>query len=700
MENLSFQYPSWYLLICLFLGLVYAMVLYFRNDAFKDKSYILNWVLGLLRFLTVSLLGILLMSPFLKSTVREIKKPVIVIAQDQSESIVSDMSEEERNQYQSAFQQFENTLGEEYEVKKYAFGNEVREGIDFQFTDKVSNISEFLKYIYDLYSNQNLGAVIMASDGIYNEGSNPIYTSAKLSAPIFSIALGDTIAKKDVILKRVFHNKIAYLGDKFSIQIDISAKNCTGSNTFLNISKVEGGTLKSLEKLPINIDRNDFFNTKEVILDADRSGVQRYRISINTVQGEVTTINNTKDIFVDVLDARQKILILANAPHPDVTAIKQSISKNKNYEVTTAYINSLAVDIKAFDFVVLHQLPSGDFNASAVLTTLNERKIPRLFIVGTQSNFNLVTQAQSLVNISADQRNTNDVQAAFAKDFSLFTIDEDLRKELPNFAPLTAPFGDFKENPNATVLLYQRIGKIDTKYPLLVLGEQNNTKVGILCAEGIWKWRLFDFLQHENHDLFEEFLGKTFQYLTLKEDKRKFQISLNKNIFNENEEIFFDAELYNESYELINEPDVALTITNEEGKDFNFTFDRNNSNSYSLNASSFAVGNYTFQGKVNSGGQQLSYDGQFSVQPVQLELYETTANHSLLRMLSEKYGGKLLYPDQMASLPQLINDKGTVLPVIYETSKTRSVINLRWIFFLLLGLLTMEWFVRRYFGSY
>ena len=700
MENLSFQYPSWYILLCLVLGLVYALVLYFKNSAFKEKGKVLNWVLGTLRFLGVSLLAILLLSPLLKSLVQEIKKPVIVVAQDQSESILSDMTEEQRTQYQKTFQDFETALGDQYDVKKYAFGNEVREGIDFEFTDKVSNISEFLKYVYDLYSNQNLGAVIMATDGIYNEGSNPIYTGAKLSAPIYTVALGDTTPKKDVILKRVFYNKIAYLGDKFSIQIDASAQNCTGTNTFLNVSKVEGGTVNNLKRLPININKNDYFTTKEVILDADRAGVQRYRISINTVEGEITTVNNTKDIFVDILDARQKILILADAPHPDLTALKQSISKNKNYETETEYINSPSLDVKKYDFVILHQLPSRKNNAVSVVKTLEDRKIPHLYIVGTQSNFQLLSLNQSLVSISADPRNTNDVQASFAPDFSLFTIDETLKKELPNFAPLLTPFGDFKAGPNSTVLLYQRIGKIDTKYPLLVLGEENNVKKGVLCAEGIWKWRLYDFLQHENHDLFEELMNKTFQYLTLKEDKRKFRISLNKNIFNENEEIYFDAELYNESYELINEPDVTLKITNESGKDFPFTFNRNNSRSYSLNASYFPVGNYTFRGSVMSNGQALAYDGQFSVQPVQLELYETTANHGLLRMLSEKYGGQLLYPDQLATMPQMIKDKGTVLPTIYETSKTRSVINLRWIFFLLLGLLTLEWFCRRYFGSY
>ena len=74
------------------------------------------------------------------------------------------------------------------------------------------------------------------------------------------------------------------------------------------------------------------------------------------------------------------------------------------------------------------------------------------------------------------------------------------------------------------------------------------------------------------------------------------------------------------------------------------------------------------------------------------KIYETTADHNLLKLLSEKYGGQLVYPNQLSSVAGLIKDKGTIKPVIYETSKTRSVINLKWIFFLLLGLLTLEWF--------
>lgn len=698
MEDLTFQYPTWYILFCAILGLSVATLLYFRDKTFKESSDSLKWILGVIRFLSVTLISMLLLSPLLKSLISETKKPVIVLAQDQSESVIANMDESQAQTYQQSFKDLSQKLSENYEVKEYAFGETVREGIDFQFNDKVSNISDFLKNVYDLYSNQNLGAVVLATDGIYNQGSNPIYAGTKLTAPIYSIALGDTTAKKDLILKRVFHNKIAYLGDKFSVQIDIAAKNCTGNNTNLTISKIVDGKSSSIKQIPISINKNDFFNTQEIILDANSSGVQRYRISVNPVAGEVTTANNSKDIFIDVLDARQKILIVANAPHPDLAAIKQTIAKNKNYEVTTSYISNLKANVASYDFVIMHQLPSKTNDASSVLSIMNNKSIPRMFIVGSQSDLSKFNQAQPILDISGDGRNTDDVQGTISPVFGLFTISDDVKNELPNFNPLLAPFGDFKDNANTHVLLYQRIGKIETKKPLLLFGEQNNIKTGVLAAEGIWKWRLFDFLQHENHDIFEEILGKSIQYLTLKEDKRKFRISLDKNIFSENEGINFDAELYNQSYELINDPDATITVTNSEGKDFNFTFSKSGK-SYILRDKVFPVGNYKFRGTVNSAGEQLVYNGKFSVQPIQLESFETTADHGVLKLLSEKYGGSLVYPTNLASIGQTLTEN-PIKPVIYTTTKTRSVINLKWIFFTLLGLLILEWFIRRYFGAY
>ncbi|MEO1261071.1 MAG: hypothetical protein AAFZ15_19880 [Bacteroidota bacterium] len=698
MENLSFQYPAWYVLLCVALGLVYALSLYYKDRTFVEQYPNLHKILGVIRFLSVTLLAFLLLKPLLKSLFTETKKPVVVLAQDQSESVGAVLGEEAIAAYQTNWNDLKSKLDEKFELKEYAFGSEVREGIDFGMNDKVSNISSAIANIGDVYGNQNLGAVILATDGIYNEGSNPLYAGSNLNVPIYTMALGDTTRRKDLLIKRVFHNKIAYLGDKFSVQVDIAARNAGGSSTTMTVSKVVGNETRKLQEVPINIPQNDFFTTEEIILDANESGVQRYRISLRTIDGEASRGNNVKEFFVDVLDARQKLLLLANSPHPDISALKQVLEGNKNYQVTVNYIQKMTVKLEDFDFVVLHNLPSDQSDLSSVLNVLNSRKIPRMFIVGTQTNLSRFNQVQPLLTIQGNVSNPNPVQGILNSDFNLFTIDDYLRNNLPTFNPLIAPFGEFTARGDAQVLLYQRIGKVDTKYPLLLFGEQNESKVAILAAQGLWRWRLFDYLQHQNHDIFEELIGKNFQYATLKTDKRRFRVSTAKNIFDENEPILLDAELYNQTYQLVNGPDVSLVITNADGRDFQYTFNRT-TNAYTLSAGIMPVGSYRYRANVNLNGQNLEYNGQFSVQPIQLELYETTADHSMLRNLSAEYGGALFYQNQFNELGDAILAKD-IKPVIYSSTRTRSIINVKWIFFLLMGLLSLEWFLRRYYGGY
>ncbi|GAB4494889.1 MAG: hypothetical protein OHK0019_22480 [Saprospiraceae bacterium] len=699
MLDLSFQYPAWFLIFCALLGLGYALLLYYRDTTFREQAPQLHKWLGVMRWLTVTILSALLLSPLLKSLLTETKNPVVVLAQDQSESIAADLQGEALEQYKQSWQSLRNALSENYEVHELAFGDQVREGVNFEFTDKVTNLSELLRGIYDLYGGQNLGAVVLASDGIYNEGSNPAYSDAQLSAPIYTVALGDTTPKKDLLVKRVFHNKIAYLGDKFSLQVDVAATNCAGQQTVLNIGKVEGEQVKTLQTIPISVAGNDFFTTKEVTIEADQPGVAQYRISVATLPGEASTANNRKDIFIDVLDARQKILLLANSPHPDLSAIRQTLEINKNYQVSIAYISEPGLDVAKYDFVVLHNLPSASNDISGLLNSMNDKRIPRLFVAGMQTSYTTLGKAQGLVSIQSDGRQSDDVQGKIASDFSSFTLDNRVLEELPKFNPVTSAFGTFEATPQAQVLLWKKVGRIDTKQPLLAFGETNGVKTGIFLGEGLWRWRLFDYLQHQNHEIFDELVGKSVQYLSQKEDKRKFRVNLDKSIFNENEPVTFGAELYNDNYELVNDPDVAMSIRNGDGKEFTYTFNKLGK-AYSLNAGILPVGNYTFKATTNFNGQNLTYEGKFSVRPIELELFETTANHSVLRQLSSKYGGETVFPAQLASIAEKIKANQTVKPVMYQTTKTNPLINLKWIFALLALLLAAEWFLRRYFGAY
>ncbi|MFN4080793.1 MAG: hypothetical protein ACK4NS_07815 [Saprospiraceae bacterium] len=698
-SQLSFQYPAWFLILCALLGAGYAALLYFRDETFLARPRIQRGLLALLRGLAVALISALLLSPLLKRTITQTQKPVVVLAQDQSESVAMVLQDDALARYKNDWAALREQLSTDFEVREIAFGSEPREGADFAFSDKTSNLSAALAYIYDLYGSRNLGAVVMATDGIYNEGANPAYAETPISAGVFTVALGDTTPRKDLIIKRVFHNKIAYLGDKFTIQADVSAINCAGAQAVLTVSKVEGGNARTLQTFPISVDKNDFFVTREITLEADKPGVAQYAVSLSRLSGEATYVNNARDIFVEVLDARQKVLLLAHSPHPDLSAIKQTLENNRNYQATVAYAYDPGLDPGKFDFVVLHNLPSAQHNIVGVLNTLNARRIPRLFIAGMQTDFTALNSAQPLLNIQSDGRQSDDVQGKPSAGFTGFTMSPRLIEELPRFNPVVSPFGRLNARPQAQIVLVKRIGKIDTDQPLLLVGETNGVKTGVFVGEGLWKWRLFDYMQHQNHDLFGEIFGKTVQYLAVKDDKRKFRVSLDRSIFNENEPVTFTAELYNDSYELVNDPDVSMSIRNAEGKEFAYTFNKTGS-AYSLNAGVLPVGNYSYRASMTYGGQPQAFEGRFTVRAIELELFDRTANHALLRQLSAKYGGELIYPDALLSLVEKIKSAKSAKPVIYETKQTTPLLNLKWIFALLALMLGLEWFLRRYWGAY
>ena len=693
---LTFDYPIWYILFCAMAGVGYASLQYFRERSFEEISVWWRRLMYFLRFAATSILAFLLLSPLLRRNETDTKKPVVVVASDNSESMRVGMKSADTAAFAKNMRELARQLGEAYEVHTYAVGDQLNDGLRFGFTDKITNLSKVFEEVYDAYSNQNLGAVILATDGIYNQGNNPLYTAQKLNVPVYTVAIGDTVAKKDVVLKRVYNNQIAYLGDEFTVQIDVSARNCKGNTTNLTVSKGNAAPSKSQN---IGIDSDDFFKTIDLTLKADAVGVQRYRVAVSAISGEVTTVNNTKEIVIEVIDARQKVLIVANAPHPDLSALKEAIIDNKNYDAEIQYLSDLKADPAKYDLFILHEVPGSSGAAQTLLAAIQAQRKPRWFILGNQSNLGAVGQAQQTLRVSGSINSTNEVQAVVAANFTPFRLNDKLLAQLPKFPPLIAPFGEYTADATASTLLNQKIGTVTTKYPLWVFGEKDGIKTSVLAGEGLRRWRLTDFITNKSFDNFNELIANTIQYLSVKNDKRKFRAYANKTLYDENENITIDAELYNDSYQRINEPEAKVVLRGAGGKEYPFSFSKI-SNYYTANAGLLPVGDYTFLASVTNNGQNLKSEGQFSVKSIQLEVFETQADHRLLRSLSAQTGGETVFANQIGSIVQKIKAKGSVKPMLFSTLRTRSLIDVKWIFFLLLTLLCGEWFLRKFHGGY
>ena len=692
--NIVTEYPLWFTIFCLMLGVVYAFFLY-HKDRKSDFSLWLRRVMVAFRFITVSIIAFLLLSPLFKTVFRYVEKPVVIVAQDNSQSIVTGKdSLFYKNEYQENLKEFIEKLGKDYKVNTYTFGDIVSTQAQDTFTEKQTDISELFDEIQTRYSNRNVGAIVLASDGIYNKGLNPLYASKKNKFPIYTIALGDTNVQRDVIVSKVNYNKIAYLGNKFPIEILIKANKCKGSTSKLIVSK--GG--QSLFTQNINFTSDNFTQTITLTLEAKESGLQHYRVSITPLKDEVSTSNNYQSIFIDVLDGKQKVLILAAAPHPDVSALKQAIESNYNYAVDAFLLDDFDKQVSAYNLVILHQLPSAKNPASQVFTSIRKTNVPALYIIGAQSGLKYFNNQKAGLTISEGKQSLNEALPSYNDKFNQFTLDNEMLRTITQFPPLMSPFGKYNIQNSINTLFYQKIGNVTTQQPLVLFNQVGDVRTGIIVGEGIWKWRLSCYAQRNSHDVFNELINKMVQYLSIKVDKSLFRI-ISKNNYYENEPVEFDAEVYNDSYELINDPEINMVITNSENKKFPFVFTKT-ANAYQLNAGTFPPGIYKYRAVVKVGEKLLEKTGEFSVTALNIETTNTIADHQLLYNLSKQHDGDIFYPNQLDELLQTLKAREDIKTISYTQKRFSEMINLRWVCFLIIFLLAVEWFLRKRAGAY
>jgi hypothetical protein len=163
--------------------------------------------------------------------------------------------------------------------------------------------------------------------------------------------------------------------------------------------------------------------------------------------------------------------------------------------------------------------------------------------------------------------------------------------------------------------------------------------------------------------------------------------------------LLFEAEVYDETYEAITDPEVNLVITNEEGANFEFTFSRADSY-YKLDAGLLPVGDYSWVAKTTVGGKGQTLDGKFTVYPLQFELAQTTANHKLLNQFAIANGGQMVLPGEMSGLSELIRNNAEVKSISFERKQLSDLIDVRWLLAFILLLLSTEWLLRKRSGSY
>lgn len=692
--SFSISYPVWFFALCLSAGFLVAWLLYRKKkEAFSPAK--IFYALFALRFVSVSLISFLLLSPVLKYLQHKEEKPVIAFLQDNSASQKSAFRVIDSVKYKKDIADLLSDLRNDYTVKEFSYGDVLKDTAKYQFDEQSTDISSALEMVMTTLENENLGAIVLSGDGIYNKGMSPLSLNYPFKGSVFTIGVGDTAIKKDAMIARAFANKMVYLGDQFALRTDMAAYACNGSKLQVSVFSHTANRVIASQQVVVN--NNRFSKSIETIVDAKSVGVQHFTISVSKVEGEKNISNNTQEVYVEVIDSKEKILILANAPHPDIFALRDALSKNKNYSVEVNTADRINSKLNDFNLIILHNLPSAKFQVLSVIEQAKKLGIALWYVSGSQTNLTLLNQVQDAIQISSRGNTGSDAQGVLNKEFSYFTINPSVN--LSGLPPMVTPFADFKSGPGTQVLFSQKIGSVQTSYPLLLMQQSSHGRVGILAGEGIWRWRLYDFNQHKNHNMVDEFLLKTAQFLSVKHDKKPFRITLAKSVYSDNEAIRFDGELYNDNYELVNTSEVTLLLLDSNKKKFTYNLDKNG-NAYSLNIGNLASGKYAYSATTNYNGKSFTASGNFIVVAQNIEEVNSTADFGMMNQLAKNYHGEFAYAKELLRLKQSIRNNAMVKTILRSSLTTEPLINWKWLFAILLALLSVEWFIRKRSGNY
>jgi hypothetical protein len=674
---------GWWTPVCLLVGLLYAWVMY-RQPVNVGRQ--MRNILAALRALAVFLIAFLLVSPLMKSVSYQPQKPLVLIAQDNSESIKTfKRPGTDPQQLVTDLSALKKALGNNYDVREYNFDGDVHDGLSTAYNGKQTDISTAIQQLNDRFVNQNIGALVLASDGLYNRGADPQYAAKNIKTNIYTIALGDTIPRRDLLIANVNYNKTAFLGNDFEVEVLAAAYQSNGERIYLNVT--EDGRPVANEQVPVGSDA--FKKTINLKLSADKKGVHKFTISIAPVRNEISLQNNMETIYVEVLDARQKILLYYSSPHPDITVIKQAIESNRNYELKTLRADEAGtINWNDYSLVILYQPVNG------MTAQVAKSKVPVWYIAGSQTDLNALNSVQKIMQIGASRQDMQEVFAVPAPGFSLFTLSDSTLQKLTKFPPLLAPYGNYSSPGGGTTMLKQRIGSVTTNFPLLVFGDEGGRREAVMAAEGIWRWQLSEYQTYGIHSGIEELFTQSVQYLTANAGQQRFRVYPAKNVFDEGEHLLINAELYNDALELVNTPDVKTDIRTADGKGYSFLFSRNGQ-SYQLDAGTLPAGEYHYSAEVKLGDKLLKAGGQFTIKALNLEARQSTANHQLLYAMAKQSGGVMLQPSQVSRVADLIKKNENIKTVVYEDRHYADLIDMKWVFALILLLLSTEWFMRK-----
>lgn len=562
------------------------------------------------------------------------------------------------------------------------------------FNATSSDLNGLLRDVQASYENRNLAHVLLVSDGIFTRGLSPEYSNFPFS--LSTLGVGDSSVRRDTRISAALHNKMSYAGNRFPIAVEVQHEAAEGTTSVLELSQ-KG---KVIERKEIRFVAGEASQEHRFLVAAEGKGIQHYSLRLRPLSEEQNTANNRREIYVEVLDSREHVLILAQSPHPDVKALRLALQDQENYKVDVHFPGITQApnlpESGQYDLLIAHQMPGGKLQAEFKKFKQKSRAV--WYILGNASDLNAFNNLQMGLRIQGQNNQKDQVLPFFQDNFTPFTFSKKQADRLLDVPPLSVPFGDYSLSPNFQVLFSQRIASVNTGRPLWAVGEVKGQKVGLLCGEGLWQWRLAEIAQQENAEAVDALVQKTVQYLAARQDKRQLRVDPVAATFEAGQPIGLSVETYNDAYEQISGQSIRLQLADEDGNTTPFSF-VNSRIPFTFRLPALPEGAYSYTTSTEIAGTTHRSTGRFTVRYTELEALNLRADFGLLQRLAQEHNGSFYAPNTLKGFTTSLQEK-PARPLLHSREQYAELLRFWWLLGLLVLIATAEWGLRKYFGGY
>ncbi|CAM4028431.1 hypothetical protein FLSI110296_10095 [Flavobacterium sinopsychrotolerans] len=668
-------------LLLLLLSLLIASGLSFFHYIYKAKNKSkVGWFLAFLRFLSIFGILLLLINPIVtKNTLETVKTPLPIVVDNSSSISFLNANEKVLELYKKI--QSNSDLQEKFDVQSYQFSDDFEPTEAFDFKGTQTNIDVVAKNLKSIYKNTTYPTVLI-TDGNQTSGNDYVYSFDSVNK-VYPVIVGDTTTFLDFKINQLNVNKYAFHKNKFPIEAFLQYLGTKSVTADFVIS--QGNSVFSRQSITFSPSKKTA--TVNILLPADKIGLQIFKATILSKEKEKNTYNNTKNFAVEVIDQKTNIAIVSAINHPDLGALKRAIESNVQRKVTIVKPNEIKL-LQDYNVLILYQ-PTTEFKT--IFENNKAAGINTFIITGNNTDFNFLNQQQDNLNFKMSGQK-EDYLSFFNEQFNLFATDNIGFENLP---PLQNAFGTITAKGAVSVLLSSKIRTIDTNAPLLAFAENQGKRAAYLLGENSWKWRLQTHVNNQSFEKYDVFIDKIIQFLASNNSKKSLVVE-HESFYNSGEAIEITAQFFNKNYEFDEKARLTIAVTNTKTKQTkNYDLLKGN-NSYKVNLDGLKAGSYAFT--VKELNSKTTYSSSFEILDFDIEKQFVNPDVEKLTQLATQTQGKVFFPDQVDVLIKTFLENEEYKAIEKNIITKTPLIDWIWLLVLISILLATEWFVRKYNG--